>query len=83
MHFAAHHFSILKNMFGFVFFNLINLVGVIQFCSINRHETIQTDGNMIYAYYGPNVTKRFCDFFFVVVGRGKKALLWKGNKPSS
>lgn len=52
---------------------------------------IQTDRNMVYAYHGPNVTKRFCDFFFLLLIGGEKtdwasfspSLLWKGNKPSS
>lgn len=42
-------------------------------------KTIQTDRNMIYAYHGPNVTNRFCDFF-VVVGRGGKSLIMEGKQ---
>lgn len=63
----------LKSMFKLVFYKLINLVRMIQFCSINKCKIIQIGRNIIYAYHRPNVTEMFCDFFFVVVvHRGKK-----------
>lgn len=41
---------------------------------------MQTDRNMIYEYRAPNVTKRFCDSFVVVVDRGGKSLIMEGKQ---